>query len=334
MKHGTACGIDSAEQRRKLRHKQPKIPDMTTHIFTRIAAYALLPICALLSSCGSSIIKDPFVPTRVVVFGDSLSVISTTVAFTVNDASVNNWARQIAVNYNVTTVVANAAPNATVAGVAAQVAAFGSNYQDGDLVIISAGFRDIINDAQAATNTSGASGVAYANVIRTLVANGAKHVAVTNVYALEGTPAAAILPNLATSVTLSNGLTGTRTRAFNDALKSNLGSTALSYIGDSVRLVDAELYMNLVRTIPTGYSYANATTVVCNSMDAGPGIGIGANQVNSSLCSAATIDPAASSTAYTTPAYNNYVFADAVYPTPTFHRGFGAYVFNQLVARW
>jgi outer membrane lipase/esterase len=309
---------------------------MTTHFFTRLAAYALLPICVLLSSCGASSIKDPFVPTRVVVFGDSLSVISTTAAFTVNDASVNNWARQIATSYGVTTIVSNAVANATVAGVAAQVTAFGANFQDGDLVVISAGFRDIINDAQAATNTSAASGVAYANVIRTLVANGAKHVAVTNVYALEGTPAAAILTNLSASVTLPSGQPGTRTRAFNDALKSNLGSTVLSYIGDNVRLVDAELYLNLVRTVPATYSYVDATTVVCGvgATDAGAGIGIGANQVNSSLCTAATINPLATSVAYTTPAYNNYVFADAIYPTPTFHRGFGAYVHSQLVTRW
>jgi phospholipase/lecithinase/hemolysin len=233
----------------------------------------------------------------------------------------------------VTTIVSNAAPNATIADVAAQVAAFGSNYQAGDLVLISAGFRDVINDAVAGTNTAAASGVAYANVIRTMVANGAKHVGVTNIYALDATPAAVTVPNLAVPVALTSG-TGTRTRAFNDALKSNLGSTVLSYIGDNVRLVDAELYLNLARSNLAGYAYVDATTVVCNSVDAGTGIGIGVGQINSSLCTAATINPAATATTYTTPAYNNYLFADRVYPTPTFHRGFGVYVHAQLVARW
>jgi outer membrane lipase/esterase len=306
---------------------------MTTHFFTRIATFALLAISGLLASCGASVIKDPFTPTRVIVFGDSFSVISTTASFTVNDASINNWASQIAATYGVTNIVSNATPNATVTAVAAQVATFGANFQAGDLVVISAGFRDIINDAVAGTNTSATSAEAYANVIRTLVANGAKHIAATNVYGLEATPAAVIVPNLAASVSIASG-TGSRTRAFNDALKSNLGSTVLSYIGDNVRLVDAEFYMNLVRGLPSAYAYTDTTTVVCNSVDAGAGIGIGTGQVNSSLCSATTINPAATSTTYTTPAYNNYLYADAVYPTPTFHRAFGVYVYNQLALRW
>jgi outer membrane lipase/esterase len=307
---------------------------MTSHFFNRLASLAILVTTGLLASCGASSIINPFVPTRVIVFGDSLSVISTTAAFTVNDASVNNWASQVAAGYGVTTIVARAAPNATVADIAAQVSTFGGAYQEGDLVLVSGGFRDIINDAAAGTNTSTASGTAYANVIRAIVANGAKHVAVTNVYGLGTTPAATTLTNLAASVTLPNGQSGTRTRAFNDALKSNLGSTILGYIGDSVRLVDAEFYMNLVQAVPTAYSYVDATTVVCNSVDAGVGIGIGAGKVNSSLCSATTIDPAITATTYTTPAYNNYLFADAVYPTPTFHRAFGSFVQGQLVLRW
>jgi phospholipase/lecithinase/hemolysin len=236
----------------------------------------------------------------------------------------------------VTTIVSNAAPNATVADVAAQVAAFGANYQAGDLVLISAGFRDVINDAVAGTNTAAASGVAYANVIRTMVANGAKHVAAVNVYGLEFTPAATIVPNLAANITLSSGLAGTRTRAFNDALKINLGSTVLSNVGDAVRLIDTELYLNQIRSSPAGFAYVDTTTVVCGAgaTDAGAGIGVGAGQINSSLCSAATINAAATATTYTTPAYNNYLFADSVYPTPTFHRGFGVFTHAQVVARW
>jgi phospholipase/lecithinase/hemolysin len=294
----------------------------------------LLVISGLLASCGASNIIDPFVPTRVVVFGDSFSVTSATAAFTVNDATTNNWARQVAATYGVTTIVSNATPNATVADVAAQVAAFGGNYQAGDLVLISAGFRDIINDAVAGTNTAAASGVAYANVIRSIVANGAKHVGVVNVYGLEYTPAALLVPNLAATVTIPGGHSGTRTRAFNDGLKINLGSTTLSYVGDAVRLIDTELYLNQIRTSPAGYAFVDTTTVVCTSVDAGAGIGVGAGQVNSSLCSATTINPLATATTYTTPAYNNYLFADSVYPTPTFHRAFGVYTHAQLVLRW
>ncbi len=303
---------------------------MTSNFLTRFAALGLLALSAMLVSCGSSTIKDPFRPTRVVVFGDSFSVISTTAAYTVNDASINNWASQLAAGYSVTNVVSNAAGNALVSDVAAQVSAFGGAYQAGDLVVVSAGYRDIINDATASTNTASAKGTAFANVIRSIVANGAKHVAVANMYALEITPAATILPSLAGTVTLPNGNVGTRVRAFNDALKSNLGSQVLTYIADNVRLIDAELYMNLVRAVPTSYSFVDSTTVACT----GGGTGIGVGTIDSSACTPTTLNAAANATTYNADLYDNYVFADNVYPTPAFHRAFGSYVFAQLIARW
>jgi phospholipase/lecithinase/hemolysin len=303
---------------------------MNSNTLHRFVALAVLVASGLLASCGSSSIKDPFVPTRVVVFGDSFSVVSTTAAYTVNDATTNNWAKQIADTYGVTSVDKHAVGNATVADVAAQVAAFGSAYQAGDLVIVSAGYRDIIDDATAGTSTAAAKGTAFANVIRSIVANGAKHVAVANAYRLDGTPAAIILPALAGTVALSNGQSGTRVRAFNDALKSNLGSPILSYIGGNVRLLDTEYYMNLVLGAPNGYSFADATTVACNS----PGTGIGVGTIDSSACTPATLNPLANATTYNADLYDNYVFADNVYPTPAFHRAFGAYVYAQLVARW
>jgi phospholipase/lecithinase/hemolysin len=100
-----------------------------------------------------------------------------------------------------------------------------------------------------------------------------------------------------------------------------LGNSALSYIGDNVRLLDTEYYMDLVLGVPTTYSFVDSTTVACNS--AGTGIGVGT--IDSSLCTPATLNAAA---------YDNYVFADNVYPTPAFHRAFGSYVYSQLIARW
>ena len=305
---------------------------MTSNFLTRFAALGLLALSALLASCGSSSIKDPFVPTRVVVFGDSFSVVSTTAAYTVNDGLTNNWAKQIADTYGVTTVVSRAAGNALVTDVAAQVALFGGAYQAGDLVIVSAGYRDIIDDATAGTSTASAKGTAFANVIRTIVANGAKHVAVTNVYDLSKTPAAALTPATTTSTNLAalSGSRGALVQAFNDALKINLGSQVLSYIGDNVRLVDAEFYMNLVRAAPTSYSFVDSTTVACT----GGGTGIGVGTIDSSVCTSTTLNAAANATTYNADLYDNYVFADNVYPTPAFHRSFGTYVYAQLIGRW
>ncbi len=309
-----------------------------SHASRLVLAAAIALVSGLLASCGSSSINDPFKPTRVVVFGDSYSLISSTAAYTVNDGSTNNWASQIAANYGVVTIVGKAAANALVSDVQAQVDAFGSAYQTGDLVVVSAGYRDIINDAVSGTNTAAAKGAAFASVIRSIVAHGAKHVVVANLYDLARSPAAgaSVLPALATPVTLPSGGSGSRVRAFNDALKSSLGDTSQTSVGDYVRLVDLEYYFNLVGTSPTTYSFVDVTTVTCTGaavVDATNGLGLGTGQVNSSLCTAAQAT-AGTSTQYSSPPYNNYVFADSVYPTPAFHRAWGTYAYSQLIARW
>jgi phospholipase/lecithinase/hemolysin len=277
------------------------------------------------------------------VFGDGFGDLTASNQYTVNDSSTNNWASQIAASYGVS-VVSSAKGNAritnatgaggvAVTSVTAQVAGFA--YQAGDLVVINAGFSDLI--AEANTTTGGANstvnaaayGTAYANLVRSMVTAGAKHIAVANVYDLSKTPAAGILTNLATL----NGTRGALVVAFNDALKSNLGSATLTNVGDNVRLVDLEAYLNTVRASPATYSYVDTTTVTCTVTDAGNGIGIGTGKVNSKSCTAANATGGAATT-YTTPAYNNYVFADAVYPTPAFHRAWGSSVYAQLIARW
>lgn len=309
---------------------------MRFQFLSRAFSIAAVAVAGLLAGCGSSNINDPFRPTRVIVFGDSFSVISATNAYTVNsDGSTNNWASQVAARYGVGTVVPLAVGNATVDQVQAQVNAFGANYQSGDLVLVSAGFRDIINEAAGSNSTStvAAKGNAYAEVIRSIVANGAKHVVPMNVYDLSKTPAAAIVTNLG----LATNNRGNLTAAFNDALKTNLGNTAKP-VGDYVRLVDAEAYLNLVRYNPGGYLFSDISTIACetrnNGVDPDNGLGLGVNQVNSFKCSASTLNPAANSTAYRSNKYDNYVFADAIYPTPAYHRSWGSTVYTQLIARW
>jgi phospholipase/lecithinase/hemolysin len=95
--------------------------------------------------------------------------------------------------------------------------------------------------------------------------------------------------------------------------------------------VDAQLFYNLMSGEPSVYGLLNVTNPVCTSVDPGPGIGLGANQVNSALCTVATTSTA------TTPAatsYAQYLWADLVYPTPTGARAFGEYAFQRIRARW
>ena len=59
-------------------------------------------------------------------------------------------------------------------------------------------------------------------------------------------------------------------------------------LGANVLYIDAAYYVNLYTSSPGSYSFDNATTPVCTSVDAGNGIGIGTGQVNSALCNSNT----------------------------------------------
>jgi phospholipase/lecithinase/hemolysin len=283
-------------------------------LFTFVLVLASL---CLLNACGSGSVKDPFSPTRLVVFGDNLSVRTVGARYTVNTSGgVDNWADQIASSYAASTFVSNAAANALVPAVATQISTFGGAYQASDLVVISAGFRDLINLGQTAGTVASATalGDAYANVVRSIIANGAQHVAVTNVYdfsvsynARGGTASAATMKTLI--------------RAFNDALKINLGNASNPVPGTVVALIDTEAYMNLLIGSPTAYALTDSTTLACTV--SGTSVGIG-SAADSSVCTAANAIAG----------YNNYLYADAVYPTPAVHRLIGSNAYALLKARW
>jgi phospholipase/lecithinase/hemolysin len=99
-------------------------------------------------------------------------------------------------------------------------------------------------------------------------------------------------------------------------------------LGANVLYVDAPLEFNLITASPSasGFDLTDATNVVCTSVDSGPGIGTGANQVNSNLCTPSTITPGAD--------YTKFLFADRVYPTPRGHTIFGDFAFSRIRERW
>jgi outer membrane lipase/esterase len=97
-------------------------------------------------------------------------------------------------------------------------------------------------------------------------------------------------------------------------------------LGRNVLFVDVALEFNLMISAPANFSLSNGTDAVCTSVDPGPGIGIGAGQVNSARCNPTTLLPGAD--------YNKYIFADRIYPTPAAHRQFGDFAFTRIRARW
>jgi outer membrane lipase/esterase len=307
----------------------------------------LLAACAaslLLAACGSGTIESQLTPSRIVVFGDAFADLGQTGSrYTVNDGGVNNWTQKVALDFNLplTTVAAggksyataharvNTRPddvgNSATPTVKEQVDRFLASDAVGgnDLFIVNAGTSDVIAEgARLAAGTQSAdqtvlntrqAGRDLAAQVRRLVNAGARFVVVVGPYNLGRSP-------WATAAGLASPLDNASGR-FNDELL-----VALVDLGDRVLYVDAALQYNLMISSPPSYDMTNATTPVCTSVDAGPGIGIGAGQVNSALCTPATVIAGAD--------YNSYLFADKVYSTPRAQFKFGEYAFSRIRSRW
>ena len=317
---------------------------MTKNWLRRTAALAVCASAALLVACGSSTVDSAITPTRIVSFGDALSDLGQTgTRYTINDGSVNIWTQQFAQNYGhtLTSVAAGgtsyAQGNARVtgtpdaAGVATtltltqQVDAFlaTDKVTTGDMLVLNAGISDTITQWAAVTAGTQTSADMVANArqagrdfgtqVRRLVTAGATHVVVTGTYDLSLSPW-----GIATNQT---SLLSDASRAFNSALLVDVVS-----MGSNVLYVDAAYYFNLLVRSPGNYNLTNSATPVCTSVDSGNGIGTGANQVNSALCTPSTLVAGADPL--------RYAFADAVYFTPAVNRLFGGYAYDQVRARW
>jgi outer membrane lipase/esterase len=327
---------------------------MSCH-WLRRALLVLAPASALLlAACGSGTIESQFTPTRVVTFGDGLSDMGQTsndavanARYTVNDKSVNVWVQQLAFDYGLLTnfipqvsggtayatgnarvaVRPDAAGNASTPTVTQQIDTFLATGSLGanDLPVVSGGTADIIAEmakVRAGTETSDqmianvkAAGTALGGQVRRLVQAGAAHVLVVGVYDLSKTPWGTAIGQAA--------LLNQASTQFNDQLLLSIVD-----LGANVLYVDAALFFNLMVSSPGSYGLNDATTVVCTSLDTGPGIGIGADvsQINSARCTSSTI--------FNSLNFGLYAWADFVYPTPTIHRQFGDYVYNRIRARW
>ncbi|WP_406624097.1 SGNH/GDSL hydrolase family protein [Acidovorax sp. SDU_ACID1] len=317
---------------------------MAANWMRRTALAAACAAAALLAACGSSTTESAFTPNRLIAFGDGFTDVGQKgSAYTVNDGSLNNWTLQVASRYGLelkpvsagglsyaqgnarVTDTPDAAGDASTPTVAQQIDSFLASRQflDGDLVMINGGVSDII--AGMARVRSGAqteeqylaaarqAGETMAAQVARLSDAGAKHILVTGTYDLSRTPWAKAIDK--------QTLISQASRNFNDGLL-----VKISTLNKTVAFVDMAYYVNLFEGSPGGYGFNNGDTPVCTSVDPGPGIGIGAGEVNSALCTPNTLQSGADT--------ERYVFADKVYITPSAHRQLGNYAYDRLRVRW
>lgn len=317
---------------------------MSSH-WMRRALLALASASALLmAACGSGTIESQLHPSRIVAFGDSFSDLGQGGSrYTVNDGTINIWLQQVAARFGVAldNAVAggtsyatgnarvntkpSAAGSSTTPTVKEQVDLFlaGNAVASNDLVVINGGIADIVAEMAKVNSGAQTTDQMIANVrqagrdlgaqVRRLVQAGGAHVVVVGPYDLGKSPWA-----LATGQT---SLLSDASGKFNEQLLLSIVD-----LGANVLYVDAALLFNLMVSSPATYEMTNATDIACNSVDPGPGIGIGAGQVNSALCTTATIVSGVN--------YAAHLFADRVYPTPTAHRKFGDYAYDKIRSRW
>jgi phospholipase/lecithinase/hemolysin len=278
-----------------------------------------------------------------VVFGDGFSDLGQTgKRYTVNDGGTDIWTQELAASFGLPlTPVAtggtsyatgnaristqpDAAGNSATPTVADQISTFlaGNTPTANDLVVVNGGISDIIAET-AQLNAGGQTneqmladvkqaGRDLAAQVRRLVNAGATHVVVVGAYDLGRSPWA--------TATGQAALLSEASTKFNTELLVSLVD-----LGANVLYVDAALLYNLMISNPQLYSLTNAADPVCNSVDPGPGIGIGAGQINSALCTPSTL---------VNTSYALYVFADRVYPAPAAHIKFGDYAYGRVRARW
>lgn len=307
----------------------------------------LLATCAsalLLAACGGGNIASQFSPSRLVAFGDAMADLGQNGArYTVNDGSRNNWTQYVADQYGLSLEPSSAGGLSYASGnarvkeepdaggstatptVTEQIDAFlaAGGPADGDLLLISAGTSDVIVQVQAVLDGRqteaemldklGAAGTELAAQVRRLLDAGAQHIALVGTHNLARTPWG--------EQTGRQSLMEEASQRLNDQLVVGLVD-----FGDRLRYIDAALFFNVAFSSPASYGMTDSTTLACNSVDPGQGIGTGTGEVNSNLCTTATLAPGVS--------YANWLFADRVYPTPQGHRQFGEYAYNAIHERW
>jgi outer membrane lipase/esterase len=309
-------------------------------------AWLLAASALLLAACGGGSIEEQLQPSRAINFGDAMGDLgnnATGSRYTVNDGSNNNWTQYVASGYGLgltarragglafavgnarITSKPDAAGDSSTPTVKEQIDSFLATDHPGenDLIMVSAGTSDMIVELeaviegkqsadQAKTNLTAAARALGAQVNR-LVDAGAKHVVVVGPY------------NLGRSVWANKtGQGGLMDSASTNFINSLLIS--MVNLGANVLYVDAALMFNLDANSPSSVGLDNVVDAVCTTVDPGPGIGTGTNQVNSRLCTPSTVVSGSN--------FSRWLFADRVYPTPRGHQLLGDFALTRIRDRW
>ena len=312
---------------------------------------------ALLAACGSSSTANSIKPDSIITFGDAMSDLGQNPngrPYSVTDGvTLNNWTRQVAYRYDLTLSAAKsggtayAQGNARVAladatgvtnapSITAQIDSYlASNPTFGSkqFVMVSGGMSDVIagyNEVQAGTKTEAeyladmeTAGLQLSEQIRRLSAAGAPRVLSIGTPNLGRTLWAkgldAANPNAERKPT---AILEEATNTFNRKLLSSM----VDLSGTKVLYADVQYYFNRLTGDPSNYSFTNAKETLCNSVDASNSMNIGPNQVNSSLCTDATL--------VNNEKIRQYLFADKSSYTPEAHRQLGTWIQDRMEANW
>ena len=294
---------------------------------------AAMTCALLLASCGGGDQVDPFVPARILAFGDEHSVIERsddgigrkyTINFlaAVTDAEQNPtvdctqlpiWIQVVANHYGLPfdkcpgTATAAAAPsrilaepNARVASVTNQINSFltSNSFADGDLVTVMAGLHDIVS-LQGQINTSYTLNDAKADAEAAGVALAAQVNRIANAggkVIIATVPGVGYTPQGRANTTLSAEL-NELTKSFNDALRDNL-------INDGRRIGLVRADQN-IRTVVEAASL-NVTEPACNDTTLS----------DVRTCTSQTLVPSATA--------NTHLWADALHLSPVGHANIGS----------
>lgn len=321
---------------------------MATQWLRRVWLLAAGASVLLLAACGGGDVESQLSPTRVIAFGDAMADLgqnATGRRYTVNDGSVNNWTLFVAQAYGQSlaparaggfsyatgnarvTAKPGAAGDTAAPTVTEQIDTFLSagGFTSTDLVLVNAGTSDLIVQGRAAMEGTQTREQMIANVgqagrelgaqVRRLVTAGARQVVVAGPYNLGRSPWA--------KQTGQGGLLEAASIEFN-----NKFLLAVVDLGENVLYVDAAQQYNVYEANPANHQLSDASTLACTNVDPGEGIGTGPGQVNSLNCTTADVVQPGTTT------YNDFLFADRVYPTPRGQRLFGEHAFNRIKERW
>ena len=313
---------------------------------------------ALLAACGSSSVANSVKPDSLVTFGDALSDLGQNpngrpYSVTTTTTAINNWTLEVANQYDLTLAPAKqggtayaqgnarvALPDATgvtnAPSITAQIDSFlaaNPSFGSKQFVLMSGGMSDIIagyNEYAAGTKSKDAymadmvtAGTLMGEQVIRLNKVGAPRILVVGSQNLGRTLWAKDLDDAQQGGdTKPSKLLEDATTAFNNALLLKVNAMD----GREVLYADVQYYFNRLTGDPSNYSFTNAKETLCNSVDASNSMNIGPNQVNSSLCTDATL--------VNNEKIRQYLFADKISYTPEAHRQLGTWIQDRMEANW